>query len=230
MLKMMRLEMRKYKLWGMLKGVIICNLAIIAFVTAMYFGDIEELNPFFNSYDSFFTMIETFVRVTFLIFASVLMSRIVIEEYKNKTIQLMFMYPISRKRILESKLVIVFAFTAIVIFLSNTALDVLVILIDQIHNIVPETLTTEILIKSLVRIVFTCLSAGGMSLIPLYFGMRKYSVPTTIVSAVLISTLISSNTNGFTLSNVIAIPIALCFIGILIAYMTIRNVDTKDVV
>ncbi|MNH89745.1 ABC-2 family transporter protein [compost metagenome] len=227
---MMRLEMRKYKLWGMLKGVIICNLAIIAFVTAMYFGDIEELNPFFNSYDSFFTMIETFVRVTFLIFASVLMSRIVIEEYKNKTIQLMFMYPISRKRILESKLVIVFAFTAIVIFLSNTALDVLVILIDQIHNIVPETLTTEILIKSLVRIVFTCLSAGGMSLIPLYFGMRKYSVPTTIVSAVLISTLISSNTNGFTLSNVIAIPIALCFIGILIAYMTIRNVDTKDVV
>ncbi|MNS25138.1 ABC-2 family transporter protein [compost metagenome] len=227
---MMRLEMRKYKLWGMLKGVIICNLAIMAFVTAMYFGDIEELNPFFNSYDSFFTMIETFVRVTFLIFASVLMSRIVIEEYKNKTIQLMFMYPISRKRILESKLVIVFAFTAIVIFLSNTALDVLVILIDQIHNIVPETLTTEILIKSLGRIVFTCLSAGGMSLIPLYFGMRKYSVPTTIVSAVLISTLISSNTNGFTLSNVIAIPIALCFIGILIAYMTIRNVDTKDVV
>ncbi|MNR47136.1 hypothetical protein D3C85_1661970 [compost metagenome] len=73
-------------------------------------------------------------------------------------------------------------------------------------------------------------SAAGISLIPLFFGMRRHSVPFTIVSAVLIVSLLSSNNNGFALSNVIAIPIALCFIGILIAYMTIRNVDTKDVV
>ncbi|USB33790.1 ABC transporter permease [Paenibacillus sp. YPG26] len=223
--------MKKFKLWGIAKGVIICNLAIMAFVTAIYFGEIEELNSSFSTYDSFFTIIETLIRVTFLIFASVLMSRLVIEEYRNKTIQLMFMYPISRKRILESKLIIVFAFTAIVIFLSNTALDAIVILIDQVfYNIIPEELTTETIIKSFVRIVFTSLSAGGISLIPLYFGMRKYSVPTTIVSGILISSLISSNTNGFTLSNIIAIPIGLCLVGILIAYMTIRNVDTKDVV
>ncbi|MNO04864.1 hypothetical protein D3C81_2260380 [compost metagenome] len=60
--------------------------------------------------------------------------------------------------------------------------------------------------------------------------MRKLSVPVTIVSAVLIVGLLSSNTNGFTPNSIIAIPVALCLIGILIAYITIRNVDTKDVV
>ncbi|WP_433946789.1 ABC transporter permease [Paenibacillus sp. SN-8-1] len=227
---MMRLEMKKYKLWGMLKGVVICILAIMALLTLIYFADKTESENTFASYHTIFDIIGSLVRITFVIYASAIIARIIIEEYKNKTINLMFVYPISRKHIMVAKLSIVFLFTLITVLLSNVFLDGMVMLADRAYDIVPETLTMEMLWKQVSSVLLSAVSAAGISLIPLYFGMRRHSVPFTIVSAVLIVSLVSSNTNGFTLSSIIAIPVALCFIGIIIAYMTIRNVDTKDVV
>ncbi|RUT31576.1 ABC transporter permease [Paenibacillus zeisoli] len=229
MLKLMRLEMKKYKLGGLLKGVIICNLAIMAMLSMIYFTDKSDSAETFASYHSLFETIGAFVRITFIIFASTIITRIIIDEYKNKTINLMFVYPISRKRIMAAKLTIVFLFTLITVLLSNVLLDGIVMLADRVYGFVPETLTTDMLTAQAFSVLLSSVAAAGISLIPLYFGMRKHSVPFTIVSAVLIASLISQTTNGFNLSQIIAIPVALCLIGILIAYITIRNVDTKDV-
>lgn len=227
---MMRLEMKKYKLGGLLKGVIICNLAIIALLTLVYFADKTESADTFASYHTIFYIIGSLVRMTFVIYASTIIARIIIDEYKNKTINLMFVYPISRKRIMIAKLSIVFLFTLITVLVSNVFLDGMLTLLDRMYDIVPESLTMEMLREQVSSVLLSAVSAAGISLIPLFFGMRRHSVPFTIVSAVLIVSLISSNNNGFALSNIIAVPIVLCLIGILIAYMTIRNVDTKDVV
>ena len=45
-----------------------------------------------------------------------------------------------------------------------------------------------------IKLVPLAIATAGMSLIPLYFGMRKRSVPTTIVSS-LIVVAIAMNTN-----------------------------------
>ena len=50
-------------------------------------------------------------------------------------------------------------------------------------------------------IVINALASTGMGLIPLYFGMRKKSVPATIVSAVLIVSIVCSNNGGYSLSQ-----------------------------
>lgn len=230
MLKLMRLEMKKYKLGGLLKGVIICNLAIMALLTMIYFADKADSADTFTSYHTIFDVIGSFVRMTFVIYASSIIARIILDEYKNKTINLMFVYPISRKRIMVAKLSIVFLFTLITVLVSNVFLDGLLVLIDRMYDFIPESLTTDMLREQAFSVILSAVSASGISLIPLYFGMRKLSVPVTIVSAVLIVGLLSSNTNGFTPNSIIAIPVVLCLIGILIAYITIRNVDTKDVV
>lgn len=230
MLNLIRLEIRKNKMMGYIKGILIANLAIIGLMTLIYFADAEEMDFLFTTYDAFFSMIETFVRVTFVIFSSAVMSRLIIDEYKGKTIQLMFMYPISRKRMLTSKLILVVLFAVVTTFLSILFMDGLVILLDRLYNIVEEPLTSAILIQYVVKGLVTAVSAGGISLIPLYFGMKKHSTPATIISAVIIVGLLSGNTNGFTPSNIVAVPIALALAGIAIAYTTIRNVNTKDVI
>ena len=74
------------------------------------------------------------------------------------------------------------------------------------------------------------LASSGMGLIPLYFGMRKKSVPATIVSAILIVSIVCSNNGGYSLSNIIAIPIALSIVGVFIAYLSIRNIEHVDVI
>ncbi len=61
------------------------------------------------------------------------------------------------------------------------------------------------------------------------FGMRKKSVSATIVASVLVATLLSSNTNGFSLSSIIAIPLSFAVIGVIIAYLSIRNIEHTDI-
>ncbi|MNP79182.1 hypothetical protein D3C76_1769660 [compost metagenome] len=60
--------------------------------------------------------------------------------------------------------------------------------------------------------------------------MRKYSVPTTIVSSILVAVALNANTGTeFTLSKIVIIPVIIAVLGLLVAYLAIRNVDTKDV-
>ena len=73
------------------------------------------------------------------------------------------------------------------------------------------------------------LSASGIALIPLYFGMRKYSIPTTIISSIIIVSVTSSNSGNFTLNDIIIIPITLAIVGLGIAYLAIRNIERVDV-
>ena len=64
-------------------------------------------------------MASSIVRATFIIFGAVLIAKLIIDEYKNKTILLMFSYPINRKKIMISKLAITAILTFITVILSN---------------------------------------------------------------------------------------------------------------
>ncbi|MGV2644578.1 ABC transporter permease subunit, partial [Clostridium perfringens] len=50
-------------------------------------------------------------RAVFIVFASVLLSRFIIEEYKNKTISLLFTYPVERKKLIMAKMLLALALT-----------------------------------------------------------------------------------------------------------------------
>lgn len=230
MLKLMKLEMKKVKMWGYIRGVIIGNLVIIAMmaitILGLKYGGETEL----ISFKFTFSMIDTLVKATFIIFAAVLLARFIIEEYKSDTITLLFMYPINRKKLIIAKLLIVVVFTFISIVLSNIFMDSVLCIINSFYNFIPGKLTTSLITNNLITIVINASAATGMSLIPLYFGMRKKSVPATIVSAILIVSIVCSNTNGYSLSSIIAIPITLSIIGVFIAYLSIRNIEHIDVI
>lgn len=72
-------------------------------------------------------------------------------------------------------------------------------------------------------------SSTGLSFIPLYFGMRKQSVPATIVTSCILTTLIGQQSDEFPLASIIYIPISLALVGIAIAFWSIRKIDQEDV-
>ena len=76
----------------------------------MAWGSKVEDDLMFSSYMEYMSLANIFIRITFIIFASVILSRLVIDEYKNKTIQLLFMYPLQRKMLMRAKLAIVLVF------------------------------------------------------------------------------------------------------------------------
>ncbi|CAH2716186.1 hypothetical protein BACCIP111895_03370 [Neobacillus rhizosphaerae] len=229
MRKLISLEIKKFKLFSYLKSVGIADLIIMGLLCVIYFAEKSEGTFAYGSYESAFTMIGSIIRPTFIIFAAVLISRLIIDEYKSNSITLMFMYPINRKKVMISKLTIVACFTFLTIFLSNILLGSVFYLVDSYLHFVPEALTVEVLKDSLFSMTLEAVASAGMALIPLYFGMRKKSVPATIVSAIIMVSLTSSSTNGVNLFAYIAIPISLAAIGSLIAYYSFRNIEKVDV-
>ncbi|HEY2491974.1 MAG TPA: ABC transporter permease [Paenibacillus sp.] len=230
MLNLMKLEMKKNKMGWYFKGVVLANLIIVLFMCFMPYAEGLEGNPVFSGVSEALSVIGTFVRVTFVIFASVLFAKLIIDEYKNNTISVLFTYPIQRKKIILAKILLITGVTFIVIVLSNVFVSGSFMIVNHYLNLTPYDLTSDRITSELINIVVQAIAATGMSLICLYFGMRKKSVPTTIVSSLLIIGVVNSNNGGFTLSSIIAIPLTLAVIGVCIAYFTFRNIDRVDIV
>lgn len=230
MFKLIKLEIKKYKLQRYIKKAVIANLIILAFVLFINYSSRFESEIAMKNYLEAFTVIDTFVTVTFIIFASVLISRLVIGEYKNKTITMLFMYPIDRRRLFIAKLSIVVIFTFITMIISNLFLGISFYFFDQLAHFIPEKLTIDMIIKSSTNIIIHAFTSSFISLISLYFGIRKKSSASTIISASIIASIICSNGNsGFQLNSIVAVSVSLAAVGAFISYMCIRNIEHLDI-
>lgn len=229
MLHLMKLELKKFKLGWYVKRAIIANIVILALmifvsIIAQVEGDAEIRNP-----ETILLMASTIVRATFIVFGSVLIARLIIGEYKNKTILLMFSYPINRKKMMASKLAITAIVTFITVIVSNILVVGVFFGIDSYFSILPNSFTVDQLMQEGIKLVPLAIATAGMSLIPLYFGMRKRSVPTTIVSSLIVVSIAMNSNPEFPAATFLPLQLALAAIGVVIAYYGIKNIEKEDI-
>ncbi|MCC2339251.1 ABC transporter permease [Bacillus tropicus] len=229
MLHLMKLELKKFKLGWYVKRAIIANIVILALmifvsIIAQVEGDAEIRNP-----ETILLMASTIVRATFIIFGSVLIARLIIGEYKNKTILLMFSYPINRKKMMASKLAITAIVTFITVIVSNILVVGIFFGIDSYFSILPNSFTVDQLVQEGIKLVPLAIATAGMSLIPLYFGMRKRSVPTIIVSSLIVVSIAMNSNPEFSTATFLPLQLALAAIGVVIAYYGIKNIEKEDI-
>ncbi|WP_054026365.1 ABC transporter permease [Bacillus sp. FJAT-28004] len=229
MIKLMKLEIAKMGLGWYVKAAIIANVVIVMLMFMIsYFEGVEGKYELANM-GELYIIIGAMVRSTFIVMASVLISKLIIDEYKKKTIFVMFMYPVSRKKLLAAKLAIVALLTFIAIVISHIFTLSTIIGINHFFHIIEEAPVALDYGSQLTSIVTFAFAAAGASLVPLYFGMRKHSVPATILSSLLIVMLTSSSNPVFSLATIIYIPLGLAAIGVAIAWATVRNIEQTDV-
>lgn len=229
MIKLTQLELKKYRLGTMvLTGVII---ALSIFSLMLLIGVVEQWEGVqaFASDQEALMIIDILIRASFIIYSSVLIAKFVIEEYKNRTITVLFSYPISRKKLIAAKLSIVFCYTFVAIVLANLIVSAAFLFAAEQFGFLKGSLEPTWLRAHALTVLMQAAAAAGIGLIPLFFGMMKKSVPATIVSSLLIVAIVNSNNNGFSLSSIIAIPIALACVGILFAWLAIRKLEESDV-
>ncbi|MBJ8104709.1 MULTISPECIES: ABC transporter permease [Bacillus cereus group] len=229
MLRLMKLELKKFKLGWYVRGAIIANIAILALmiftsIVAQVEGDPEVRDP-----QMMLLTASTLVRATFIIFGSVLIARLIISEYKNKTILLMFSYPINRRKMMSSKLAITAIVTFITVILSNILVVGIFFGIDSYFSILPNPFTVEQLTQEGIKLVPLAIATAGISLIPLYFGMRKRSVPATIVPSLIVVSIAMNTNPAFSTATFLPLQLALAAIGVVIAYYGIKNIEKEDV-
>lgn len=228
----MKLEYQKHRLSRYFKTIIICILSIFIAVALMAWGSRNESETMFPNFDEFMFLSNILIRIVFMIFSGVLLSRLVIGEYQNKTMQLLFTYPLKRKKIMQAKLTIVFLFCFFSIFLATLVVGLLAFIVSPYIYLVDETIYITNIMSTIPSAILSALMMAGVCLIPLFFGMRKKSTSSTVTWAVLVGFLINGTvSNGEASVNLyqfIAIPISFCLLGLFVAYITYRNVDKTD--
>lgn len=234
MKKLIKLEFKKHKLFGYVKGAFIANLIVLAFMTFIYFVEkVDDEDPselIFYSYEYVFQFLLSISTSIFLIFGAVVLARLVIEEYRSKTITLLFTYPLSRKKLLSAKLLIVSAFIFGSILFTNLFVGSVVYVVDLFVDIIPSELLMEQLTNALILVLTNGIAVAGIGLVPLYFGMRNKSVPSTIVSAIIVLSILSSFVSyDLSVQYFISMGV-LAVLGVIIAYLSFRNIEHEDVV
>ena len=229
MFKLIKLEIKKFRI-DFLKGPIIANLIILTLLVTAVFLSKATKEVSFTDYNSMFLGISTYVRPVFIIYSAVLISKLVIGEYKNKTINIMFTYPIKRKKIMISKFIIVVVFCFTTMLFSTIFLDLSMYGINRFGHFFNDTLTMKLIISNLINIVVYSIAFAFISLIPIYVGLKRKSGSAAIVTAIILSSALSSGSNGYSLSSIIIIPAILAIVGAVIAYVSIKDIEKVDVV
>jgi ABC-type transport system involved in multi-copper enzyme maturation permease subunit len=230
MISLMKLELKKFSIKKYGISFIIITAAILSMIVLIAATELDE-DTLITSGQELLAIGDIFIRLTFTIVGGVLLSKIIISEFKNSTIKIMFTYPISRKKIMGAKLIIVWALIFTAIILENLLIAFGLRIIGSNIPILPITITYRDIATRFSAILYSALINSGLSLIPLYFGMRKKSTSTTIIASVIVSFLINGSINGqeATLYTVPVIPVLLCVAGVLVAFSSYYNIDKTDI-
>ena len=228
MQNLIRLELNRLSLKPHIVGLIIANIVILflcVFVSiflsvATDFLTMAGLPSIRLDTIAIATML---VRATLIVWQAVLISQVIIEEYRKKTIDLLYTYPVNRCKLIFAKLVLVggimLTFHAISNVFHHTVIFFLSTQIDFVTYSF-ENISIQILIT---------LSTIFLSFIPLSIGIIKKSSIATIVSSIIIVTF-ASNSQGST-AGLISIPIiavTLGLVGVIISILTVKKMLTSD--
>jgi len=167
----------------------------------------------------------------FCVLSAVMYSKFVIEDYSGKRPVLLFSYPVSRRKILFSKLCVVSIFTIISMIISNLIIFLIFGITDEFLHLVTESITTTNILQAIQVTFFMALIAASIGIISTGIGFIKKSIPTTIVSAVLMASLMS-NIVVNTTANMIAMylfGVFMIFVAIFFSISLIRKVNLMEV-
>ena len=168
-----------------------------------------------------------FTKAAFLIFESYLLSIIIIDEFKRRTILQLFVYPISKMKLLWGKVLSVILISFIAHFTAHIVIQLFIKLMAFLtgENYIPFT-------NYLINLVGITFGTVLIGLIPFVLGMIKYSTPITILSGLGLAALLSNATPGTLthnfVDNVFFLIIA-SIISLMIVSSSIYTISKKDI-
>lgn len=232
MLKLIRLEWKKNNIRKYIRGAVIMAFLLGLFVFALAFwgiaNDPDGTLDAAPGTDVISAPIELFTSMAFLIYTSVMLATFIVSAYKNKTMNLMFSYPIKRQKILASQMIAVWSFNFIALIVTKLAIYLCVFMGARFMQ---SSFAIDFSIGSLsfyVQLILKSVVIVSMSFIALFVGMALKSSKATIVTSFLLIFLTQANVGDFTMANNAIFPVILTIISLGFAVLSIYNVESKD--
>ena len=233
MFKLIRLEWKKNNVGKYIRNAVIMAALICLFIFALcYLGianDPETGVPDAAPGNSAVSpSIELFTSMAFLIFTGVMLSAYIVNAYKNKTMNLMFLYPIKRQKILISQMLAVWIFNFVALVLTKLFIYGCILFGSQFmvssfpldYSMAGTEFYIQLLLKAAVVIT--------MSFISLFIGMVMKSSKATIVASFLLIFLTQANIGDFSFADNAILPVGLMVLSLLFAFLSVYHVETRD--
>ncbi len=192
MIKLMRLELKRNNVRQYLLASAVICLVLIGFTYLVAFASqLEDTNASqreFRNYSNIFRLICIISLTAFSAMSSIMYSRLVIAEYTGKRAALLFSYPVSRSRILLAKILLVFLFTSAAMLICTAIPYILFSATESTSQIITQdVITRDLVADTLKTALIAVLALGGIGIVALRIGFINKSVPTTLISALLLS-------------------------------------------
>lgn len=186
MVHLIKLELKKF---GIVRNIIFMFAAIlfsIFFITVSLWDSITDPEQIKDTFESTYLVIGLLMSFIFLVYSSVLTAKLVIGEYNQRTITIMFSYPLNRKKLIASKLTIIMIYTAISMTIGYICCSSYIIFADRFFNMLEGTFQPPMLRTWIPMAITTVIVCTVLSLWPFIIGMIRKSVPATIVTSLIV--------------------------------------------
>lgn len=192
--KLIALELKRNRLRPDHIAALIYGVTMLGFQYLMaaipYMDPTEPDAELFSTYPFLIGITSLVCMAIFAILSAVMASRFVVEEYSGKRAILLLSYPISRKKVLSAKLMLVFLYAVGAMLLCGSVVQTVFFLTELLFPICSDHLTIEVVLQSLGFLLCCSVLAGLLGVLSLWCGFRKKSVPVTIVASVILATLV----------------------------------------
>ena len=234
MLKLIRLEWKKNHIGKYIRGAVIVAFVLGFFIFALAFlgiaNDPDGTLDAAPGTDMISAPIELFTSMAFLIYTSVMLASFIVSAYKDKTMNLMFSYPIKRQKILASQMAAVWIFTFCALTLTKLAIYMCVFLGTRTMQ---SSFAIDFDMGSLafyLQLILKSVVIVSMSFIALFVGMAMKSSKATIITSFLLIFITQANVGDFTMAGNRFFPVVLTVISFVFAALSIYNVENKDLI
>lgn len=232
MLKLMKLEWKKNNCKKYIRNAAILTALLCLFIFALAFlgiaNDSDGTLDAAPGMETISSSIELLTGIAFLIFTSTMLASFIVSAYKNKTMNLMFTYPVKRQKILLSQMMAVWVFNFAALIISKFAIYLCIFIgarymqssfvID--FDIGSVSFYIQLILKSFVIV--------SMSFIALFAGMKMQSSKAVIITSFLLIFLTQANVGDFTLQDNAVFPLVLTAVSFGFAILSICNVEKRD--
>ena len=233
MLKLIKLEWKKNNIGKYIRNAAILAVILYLFLFSLAFLGIANdpdtgVPDTAPGNETISPSIELFTSMSFLVFTGVMLASFIVSAYKNKTMNLMFSYPIKRQRILISQMLAVwiFNFTALVLtklviyggILANSRFMESAFPID--FDMTGPGFYIQLIVKAMVIVT--------MGFIALFVGMAMKSSKATIITSFLQIFLTQANIGDLTMANNTVFPVILTIVSLAFAFLSVCRAETKD--
>lgn len=190
-MKLMQLELKKIN-WRPYLGAA-CGLLAFGLFIALLFCFLPESErgvddaQFSGSWNSLILLVSCVSMFSFTILGAVLGSKVILDGYLGKKVLLLFSYPVDRRRMFASKTAVSFLFTAGSAFASNMLSVLAAVLVSRLGGGLPGEFLISNGAHLLICSICISLLSACTSLIAVWFGFRKKSATTVIISALILT-------------------------------------------